>query len=132
MQRIIEAQDLPLEDKVYMRKDTFGWKVVHPIKKDINLPYSFSNTNWVNLLVGGWRNLLMLLFVLAVVLYHLHEDKVNLQNANEGCSVFLDYQQQGKLLVYNDSMQVPKTIQDNPFDSICSVNNGCLSPSQAN
>lgn len=73
--KFIEAQDLPEGEKVYLRKDRFGWRMVKPIK---NPDGSF---NWPNLLFGGWRNLLMLLFILAVVLLHLHEDKLNLESA---------------------------------------------------
>jgi len=29
------------------------WRVVHPLKKDISKPFSWSNINWKNLLTGG-------------------------------------------------------------------------------
>ena len=61
MSKIIEAAQLPLEDKVYMKKDYFGWRVVQPIKNPDG------TTNWLNLLLGGSRNALFLLAILLIV-----------------------------------------------------------------
>tara|TARA_Y100000310_G_C20355562_1_gene656477 strand:- start:216 stop:587 length:372 start_codon:yes stop_codon:yes gene_type:complete len=32
MKNIVEAADIPLNEKVYLKKDGFGWKVVEPVK----------------------------------------------------------------------------------------------------
>lgn len=85
MKKILEASELPENDKVYLIKDTFGYKIVKPIKKELTKPYSFNNIHWPNLLFGGWRNLAILLFILAIIMYHFHEDKLNLENARIDC-----------------------------------------------
>jgi len=61
MAKIIEAAQLTLEDKVYLKKDYFGWRVVQPIKNDDG------SYNWLNLLVGGARNGLFLLGILLIL-----------------------------------------------------------------
>ena len=57
MSNIIESQNLPLDEKIYLKKDMFGWRIVHPIKTD-------NKINWVNLLFGGYRNLFFLIILL--------------------------------------------------------------------
>ena len=46
---------------VAMTKGMFGWRVVHPIKN------SNGSINWINLSVGGWGNLIMLLFIFLII-----------------------------------------------------------------
>jgi len=42
--------------------------ILHPIKKDLNKPFSLSNCDWKNFLVGGnWMNLFWVLIFLGVV-----------------------------------------------------------------
>jgi len=49
------------EEKVYLKKDWFGYRLVHPIK---NPDGSF---NWLNLLVGGKRNLITLIIIFILI-----------------------------------------------------------------
>lgn len=53
------------EEVIHLKKSKVfggGWRVVHPINnKD-------GSINWINLLVGGWGNLIVLIF-LALLLY---------------------------------------------------------------
>lgn len=75
--KIFEASELPLEDKVYFRKDKFGWKQVYPIK---NPDGSY---NWPNLLFGGYRNLIFLIILIVVALFGIwlyHIDITNIEN----------------------------------------------------
>ena len=58
--RIIEASELPENEKVYLKKDFMGWRVVEPYK---NPDGSY---NWFNLLLGGKRNLFILAFLLVI------------------------------------------------------------------
>ena len=61
MKYIIDSKDLPENERVYLKKGLFGYRVVHPIKnKD-------GTTNWINLLIGGWGNLFKLLFILFII-----------------------------------------------------------------
>lgn len=59
---IIEASELPSNEKIYLKKDGLGWRVVHPIRNPDG------TINIINLLFGGWRNLIILLIILAFVL----------------------------------------------------------------
>lgn len=73
---IIEAAQLPEKDKVYMKKDIFGWRVVQPLRKDgssLNIKNIFDgNTIWINLLIGGWRNFIFLLIILALLSFQMY------------------------------------------------------------
>ena len=73
MAGIIEAGDLPLESKVYLKKDIFGYRVIHPIKNDDG------SINWPNLLFGGWKNLFLLLFILGIIGFLLWSNNHDLQ-----------------------------------------------------
>lgn len=66
MGSIIKAEDLPEKDKVYLKRDIIGWRVVEPWKDpDTN------KINWFNLLTGGKRNLafLFILLIMGSILY---------------------------------------------------------------
>lgn len=57
----VEAHELPEGEKVYLKKDFIGWRVVDPWKDEQG------RINWFNLLLGGKRNLYMLIGILALV-----------------------------------------------------------------
>ena len=71
MKDIIEANDLPQEDKVYMKKDMFGWRIVQPMKNEDG------TLNWFNILTGGMRNfvftMVMLFFILGFFYVYNHD-----------------------------------------------------------
>ncbi|MCK9371178.1 hypothetical protein M0R04_14800 [Candidatus Dojkabacteria bacterium] len=70
MGNIIEASQLPEQDKVYLKKDVFGWRIVHPLKNPDG------SINVWNVLFGGIRNfvtLLAILLILGMLLYGEHE-----------------------------------------------------------
>lgn len=57
-------------DRIYLKKDFLGWRLVNPYKIDGKL-------NWTNVLTGGWRNLIMLvglLSILGILMFaHFHD-----------------------------------------------------------
>ena len=59
---IIKAEDLPEGDKVYLKKDIFGWRVVSPIRNEDG------KLNLYNLITGGSRNLVFLIIILIIIL----------------------------------------------------------------
>lgn len=61
MGEIIEASQLPEGDKVYLKKDIFGWRVVEPLKDPITGKY-----NYKNLILGSKRNLLILIIIFTI------------------------------------------------------------------
>ena len=63
---MIEASELPHEEKVYLEKDFMGWRVVEPVRDPIT-----KEINWFNLLVGGKKGMMLLsvIILIAVGLY---------------------------------------------------------------
>lgn len=61
----VEAHQLPEGERVYLKKDFIGWRVIEPWKNEDG------SINKFNLLLGGKRNLFILGFVmiLAVLIY---------------------------------------------------------------
>jgi len=63
MKGVIEAKDLPLEEKVHLKKAIDGWRVVYPIKK------SDGSIDWFVVLTGGsWAIFIKTLLFVAVLL----------------------------------------------------------------
>ena len=79
---IIEAADLPLEDKVYLKKGIFGWRIVHPYK---NPDGTF---NYANLFFGGWSNLILTLLLVALVLIGIYAHYHDLDAIRNSCLIF--------------------------------------------
>ena len=71
---IIKAEELPYEDKVFLKKGYKGWEIVHPIKNEDG------SINWKNLLCGGsWWNWIIVGVIVAVTLGVLYEYSSNLE-----------------------------------------------------
>lgn len=65
MTEIIEASQLPENEKVYLKKDWSGWRVVEPIKDENG------KINWKRVIFGTKRTLIPLIIyiVLAILFY---------------------------------------------------------------
>jgi hypothetical protein len=76
--KIIEASELPENEKIYLRKDWLGWRVVAPVKNEDG------SWNWFNLIFGGKKNLVSLgfLFLLAVLAFFAVKEYVAIAIAN--------------------------------------------------
>jgi len=64
---------MPIEkirDDLYVKKGLTGYRVVYPIKKDLNNSLNRNNINWYNLLTGGsiWKLIKVVLFVALIIL----------------------------------------------------------------
>lgn len=57
---MIEASELPSNEKVFLKKDFLGWRIVHPIRNEDG------SWNWFNLLFGSKSNLVFLIILLLV------------------------------------------------------------------
>jgi hypothetical protein len=64
--KIIETAELPFGEKVYLKKDWLGWRVVEPIKNP-----ETGKINWFNLLIGGRKGLVFtgVIIILACAFY---------------------------------------------------------------
>lgn len=70
MKKIYTIEDIPENEKIYLSKDRFGWRVVHPVKNEDG------TYNVFNLIFGSWSNILLLLFILfllAMFYFAYHE-----------------------------------------------------------
>ena len=81
MNKIIEAGDLPEEDQVYLKKDIFGWRIVHPIKN------RDGTINWTNLVFGGWRNFTFLIIILLITGFVLWSYRHDIQTIQQACNI---------------------------------------------
>jgi hypothetical protein len=81
MGKIFEAGELPEHEKVYLKKDIFGWRVVEP------------PTKWYHYLFGSKRNVFVLSFILIIaLLFYLGIGEINKgcqDMANDPCSYCL-------------------------------------------
>ena len=102
----IEASEIPMGEEVYLKKDWFGWRVVHPIK---NKDGSF---NWFNILCGSKSNLVFLVILLLVGLGLYIGINELLSNykliAQDPCSFCSDCHEQCRLVI--DKMNVIPTM----------------------
>lgn len=82
----VKANELPESEKVFLKKDYFGWRVVEPYKNEDG------SINWFIVLTGGKRNLAILIFLLIIVgLFYLgvHELINNYEILNStSCNVY--------------------------------------------
>jgi len=79
--RIIEASELPEQDNVFLKKDFLGWRIVNPIKNEDG------SWNWVNLLFGGWRNLINLIILLIVISISVYFYKHDISQIQQACNL---------------------------------------------
>jgi hypothetical protein len=79
MSKIIEASQLPEGDKVYLKKDFLGWRIVHPWRDE---NYSI---NWINVLIGGWRNLVTLIILVSFLLWIQYDTNNQISDYKDYC-----------------------------------------------
>ena len=85
--KIIKAEELPRDESIYLKKDYFGYRIVHPIKNDDG------TINWLNFLVGGKRNLVVLIIIMIVlggILYSYAHDIKEMQDVVENPCDYCD------------------------------------------
>lgn len=93
MNKIIESNELPLEEKVYLKKDFFGWRVVEPWKNP-----ETGKINYFVLLTGGKKALAIFLFLMLLIGVGYLGYKEQIQNyktvLDNPCSYCKDCQEQ--------------------------------------
>ena len=81
--KIYEASEIPENEKIYLKKDFLGWRIVNPIKNDNG------KINMINLLFGGWRNFLflfvILLFISGFIYVYDHDTQELMKVAENPC-----------------------------------------------
>lgn len=74
-------------EKVYLKKGKHtNYRVIYPIKKELDKPFSKENFNWKNFIYGGLENTLVLLFILFLTLtffYIYNHDTKEMQKVVE-------------------------------------------------
>lgn len=83
MKNIIESSQLPEGEKVYLKKDWTGWRVVEPITYDarpvkVNNKIDWSAFNWKRMLLGTRKERAFLGFIifLALISYLAFDEQV--------------------------------------------------------
>ena len=51
-------------EKIFIKKSLGGWRVIYPIKIDMEKKLTADNINWKNFCYGGLENIFMVLFIL--------------------------------------------------------------------
>lgn len=87
---VITAEELPLDEKIYLKKGLFGYRLVYPIKNEDG------TINWINLIFGGKVNIipllsqtLILLFLIFAYLKDINAARDILENTFDYCSKYL-------------------------------------------
>ena len=80
MGQIIEASQLPQTDKVYLKKDFLGYRIVHPWSNP-----ETGKLNWFNICTGGWRNLITIAVVVLFLLWVLYDTNNQIKEYKEYC-----------------------------------------------
>ena len=75
MKKLTRVQNI--EEPVYLKKDWFGYRVVHPVK---NPNGSF---NWINIIGGGKSNFIILIIVLVIILSFFYGVKQMMRSCND-------------------------------------------------
>jgi len=90
------------KEKVYLKKSGFGeYRVVYPIKKDLNKKFTFKNTNWKNFIYGGMENTLMVLFIVLLTLgffYVYYHDTSEMQKVVENPCMYCGTQDMQRVI----------------------------------
>lgn len=71
--KYIEANELPENEKIYLKKDWAGYRQIYPIKNED------SSINFINLIFGGKRNLLNLIIIglICLLLYYGFQEQIS-------------------------------------------------------
>lgn len=64
--KIIEASELPSEEKVYLKKDFLGWRVVSSPLEKFEPSFAWLKRNWFTIIFGTKSNLAFLIVVLII------------------------------------------------------------------
>jgi hypothetical protein len=109
-----------IREDLYVRKFWDGYKVVYPNRKDLEKPFSLSNANWRNILMGGrWTYILKLIIILLIIYAFVY-----MQLANEKqCRTFASNFTNICIQYYSEVVLKNNTIQDNSYLTINDLNN---------
>jgi len=65
-------------EKVYLKKDRFGWRVIHPVKNEDN------SWNWKNFFIGGsYWNILKLIGIVGLLIFIIYSYKHDISMCEE-------------------------------------------------
>lgn len=87
MSNIIKAEDLPDGEKVYLKKDFLGWRVVEPVRNEDG------SWNWKKIIVGTkrtWFGVIVILIIAALFYFGIKEIldplRIIAENPGEYCA----------------------------------------------
>jgi len=84
-----------IKEDLYVKKGRFGYRIVYPIKKDIDKPFTQDNINWKHLLIGDWTRListsLILLLIMFGIFSYSYDTEMCRDVLSNPCPYFEDY-----------------------------------------
>ena len=107
MSKIINAENLPKGERVYLKKDYFGWRTVEPWKNP-----NTGKINWFNFITGGKKNLAILILILVILGFGYlgYQEQINNFKAvmDNPCSFCFDCQEQTRQVLMRVGYDYPK------------------------
>lgn len=59
-----------IKPNLFIKKTKDSYKIVYPIKKNLQKPFSLNNMHWKNFLLGGsWENAVTVIIIIALLLF---------------------------------------------------------------
>ena len=85
-----------IKEDLWIQDGLLGWKIVYPIRKDLDKKISITNINWKHLVIGSWANILFVVIFLVILLsltraytYDIEVCKEYMEDPCKHCSAML-------------------------------------------
>ena len=105
--KIIESAELPQDEKIYLKKDFLGWRVVEPIKDPETGKFIWKNF----FSKKGFFNLAVLLLILAIGYLAFKESIANYETVMQNPCAFCNSCQEQVRQMLNT---LPRNLQSSP------------------
>jgi len=112
-----------IKEGVYLKEKKGDYRIVYPVKKNLDKPFKKGNIHWFNLITGGsWNKLLATVFIVVMIIllawsYH-HDNAACMEIYNDiskTCDICQSYK---NLEIYNTPSPVSSFINNdtnNPY-----------------
>ncbi len=104
-----------LKKGVYLHEGKKGeFRLIYPIKKDIDKPYGLNNMNWFNFFTGGsWNKLFTLGFIIFMIIFLAWTYQHDVEAYKDVYSDPCGYCPQCKGTIYDNQIKMPDISLEN-------------------